>query len=141
MSAETAQRDGLGLGTVLFLIFLVLKLCGVIDWSWWWVTSPLWIPFAVAVSVLIGAIAIGLFLSSSGGTDMDTETTENLCDSCLYRSALPDKERGVYWCAKVGGWLRHPALDCTGYAQRPEPKEDAPRVARQRRRRSRGRRG
>ena len=27
---------------LLFLIFLVLKLTGVINWSWWWVTSPLW---------------------------------------------------------------------------------------------------
>lgn len=33
---------GLGLSTVLFLIFLVLKLCNVINWSWWWVTAPLW---------------------------------------------------------------------------------------------------
>lgn len=27
---------------VLFFIFLVLKLTGSIDWSWWWITSPLW---------------------------------------------------------------------------------------------------
>ena len=38
---------GLGLGTILFLIFLVLKLTGigsVVNWSWWLVTSPLWVP-------------------------------------------------------------------------------------------------
>lgn len=28
--------------SAVFLIFLVLKLCGTIDWSWWWVTAPLW---------------------------------------------------------------------------------------------------
>lgn len=28
--------------SMLFFIFLVLKLCNVINWSWWWVTSPLW---------------------------------------------------------------------------------------------------
>ena len=39
---NTGASGGLGLGTVLFLIFLVLKLVGVIDWSWWWVTAPLW---------------------------------------------------------------------------------------------------
>lgn len=38
---------GIGLPTALFLIFLVLKLVGVIDWSWWWVTSPLWIGFII----------------------------------------------------------------------------------------------
>lgn len=37
-----ATSGGVSLGTVLFLIFLVLKLCNVIDWSWWWVTAPLW---------------------------------------------------------------------------------------------------
>lgn len=34
---------GLGLMTVLFVVFLVLKLVGVIAWSWWWVTAPLWL--------------------------------------------------------------------------------------------------
>lgn len=38
-----------GLAVVLFLIFLVLKLIEEIDWSWWWVTSPLWIVLAIAV--------------------------------------------------------------------------------------------
>ena len=47
---------GLGLGTVLFLIFLVLKLCNVIDWSWWWVTSPLWISAILYVLILTGVL-------------------------------------------------------------------------------------
>ena len=54
MSRDTRNASGgLGLGTVLFLIFLVLKLCDVIDWSWWWVTAPLWIPFALFVSICL----------------------------------------------------------------------------------------
>ena len=47
------------LGTTLFLIFLVLKTTGVIAWSWWWVTSPLWIPLAF---VLGFAIVVGIRL-------------------------------------------------------------------------------
>lgn len=47
-------NSGLGLSTVLFLIFLVLKLCNVIDWSWWWVTSPLWISAGFLVLLFIG---------------------------------------------------------------------------------------
>ena len=43
---------GVGFGGLLFLLFLGLKLTGHIDWSWWWVTSPLWIPLAVIVAVL-----------------------------------------------------------------------------------------
>ena len=33
----------------LFLIFFVLKLCGVITWSWWWVTAPLWGTLALFI--------------------------------------------------------------------------------------------
>jgi hypothetical protein len=46
---EVVYRGGFSLGTVLFLIFLTLKLTGHIDWSWWWVTSPIWIPWAIAI--------------------------------------------------------------------------------------------
>ena len=46
-------KGGLGFGTILFLIFLVLKLCNVIGWSWWWVTSPLWISAILYVLALI----------------------------------------------------------------------------------------
>ena len=38
---------------IMFLIFMTLKLCGVITWSWIWVTAPLWIPVALLVSILV----------------------------------------------------------------------------------------
>lgn len=43
---------------LVFLIFLVLKLTEVINWSWWWVTAPLWGPalFAVAIFSVAGLI-------------------------------------------------------------------------------------
>lgn len=44
--------------TILFVIFLVLKLTHLIDWSWWWVTAPLWIPVCLAVAVGIIAALI-----------------------------------------------------------------------------------
>jgi hypothetical protein len=34
--------DSIGFFDALFITFLVLKLTGVINWSWWWITSPLW---------------------------------------------------------------------------------------------------
>jgi len=43
MSRESSS-SGIGIGMILFLIFMVLKLTNHIDWSWWWITSPLWIP-------------------------------------------------------------------------------------------------
>jgi len=42
----------------LFLVFLVLKLTGVIAWSWWWVTAPLWGPFALVAVIGGGVVAV-----------------------------------------------------------------------------------
>lgn len=47
----------MGLDIVLTIVFLVLKLCGVITWSWWWVFSPIWISWGIAI-VLIAIVAI-----------------------------------------------------------------------------------
>ena len=60
MANESRSNGGIGLGVILFLIFMTLKLTGNIDWSWWWVTSPLWIPFVAAAVILgiVGVIAI-----------------------------------------------------------------------------------
>lgn len=49
---------GPGFLGILGLIFITLKLTDYIDWSWWWVLAPIWIPFAfVAVVFLIIGIA------------------------------------------------------------------------------------
>ena len=47
------KSKSLGLADVLFIVFLVLKLTNTIDWSWWWVTSPLWLPIAIVLALLI----------------------------------------------------------------------------------------
>jgi hypothetical protein len=47
------KEGGISLGTVLFIVFLILKLTETITWSWWWVTAPLWIPVAIVVAFLI----------------------------------------------------------------------------------------
>jgi hypothetical protein len=49
------KSTGLGFGTILFLIFLTLKLAGigvVATWSWWWIFSPLWIPISI-IGILV----------------------------------------------------------------------------------------
>ena len=40
---------GTGFFNLLFLVFLVLKLTKVIDWSWWWITAPLWGPISISL--------------------------------------------------------------------------------------------
>jgi hypothetical protein len=55
---------GMGLGTILFLIFLVLKLTNYIDWSWWWVSAPLWVT---AILYIFIAIIMATYLQKRRG--------------------------------------------------------------------------
>lgn len=50
------SSSGLGLGGVLTVVFVVLKLVGVIDWSWWWVLSPTLIGIGLSLIIIIGYI-------------------------------------------------------------------------------------
>jgi len=43
--------SGTNVTGVLLILFIVLKLTNNIDWSWWWVLSPLWIPVAIVVAI------------------------------------------------------------------------------------------
>lgn len=55
------KESGIGLDIILFIVFLILKLTGEIDWSWWWVTSPLWIPVGIVfVIFIIATFVLGI---------------------------------------------------------------------------------
>ncbi len=56
MSDKKTTSNGIGIGMILFLIFMTLKLTNYITWSWWWVTAPLWIP--VLAAILIAGVAL-----------------------------------------------------------------------------------
>lgn len=58
MTTVTARSNGDNVPLLLFVVFLILRLTGCIDWSWWWVTSPLWIPVIVVLVVALGAAAV-----------------------------------------------------------------------------------
>lgn len=62
MSEKSSSSGGIGFFGLLGILFIALKLTGYIDWSWWWVTAPLWgglvLIFAVLlVAVLVAALA------------------------------------------------------------------------------------
>lgn len=46
------RSGGIGLGGLLLVLFVALKLTGEIQWSWLWVLSPLWLPMGVLVGIL-----------------------------------------------------------------------------------------
>jgi len=62
MSDKKTNTNGLGIGMILFLIFMTLKLTGHITWSWWWVTAPLWIPISAAILIAGTALLIAFIV-------------------------------------------------------------------------------
>lgn len=52
MSSKTEVNTyGTSIAGLLGIAFVVLKLCGVIDWSWWWVTLPFWGGLALVLAI------------------------------------------------------------------------------------------
>lgn len=67
--SKNNSSGGLGILGTLFIVFLVLKLTGNIDWSWWWVTSPLWIPVAIFTSIVV-VISFVVLVAVTFGADL-----------------------------------------------------------------------
>lgn len=65
MSKKETTTQGVGVFTVIGIVFIVLKLAGateVATWSWWWVTAPFWLPLAVVLGLLL-VIIVGIFVA------------------------------------------------------------------------------
>lgn len=56
-SSSSSSSSGIGFTGLLTIAFIVLKLTGVIAWSWWWVLSPLWIGALIVAAVLAVVVA------------------------------------------------------------------------------------
>lgn len=52
-STNISTNGGTGFLGALTILFIALKLTNVIDWSWWWVLAPLWIPVAVVLGIVV----------------------------------------------------------------------------------------
>lgn len=59
MSKKSNTSGGISFTGLLTIAFIVLKLCKVISWSWWWVLSPLWIAAIIAIVAIIIGLIIG----------------------------------------------------------------------------------
>lgn len=53
MNNGKSSSSGMGVFGVLGIVFIVLKLTGLISWSWWWVLSPYWIIAALGIILMI----------------------------------------------------------------------------------------
>lgn len=66
MADNNNTTKGIGLGTLIFLVFLTLKLAGigeVANWSWWWVTSPLWLPAVIVFGFFLFVLLLKALFS------------------------------------------------------------------------------
>ena len=61
--SSSSSSGGIGFVGLLGIAFIVLKLCSVIDWSWWWVLAPFWGAAAFWIAFLIVAIGIKVWAS------------------------------------------------------------------------------
>lgn len=51
-SSKTSS-GGIGFGGMLCILFIALKLTHYIDWSWWWVFAPIWVPLLLGLVIII----------------------------------------------------------------------------------------
>ena len=58
---KTTSSSGISFMGLLAIVFITLKLCNVITWSWWWVTAPLWGGLAFWAAIALFAIVIAGF--------------------------------------------------------------------------------
>lgn len=66
MSTSDTSKNGIGFIGFLTLIFITLKILGKVEWSWWWVLSPLWISAVLVAGFLLIAILLSIYLHKRG---------------------------------------------------------------------------
>lgn len=64
MSANNNSTGGIGFCGLLSIVFIILKLTHFIDWSWWWVLSPLWLPLTAALSIILVILVLKAIFKS-----------------------------------------------------------------------------
>lgn len=61
---KTNNNGGIGFIGLLTIVFITLKLTGYIDWSWWWVVSPIWILCLLILMAFVVFFIIALIRES-----------------------------------------------------------------------------
>jgi hypothetical protein len=56
--SDSGANTGIGFFGLLTIVFITLKLIDKIDWSWWWVLAPMWIPAIVAIFVFAAVVGL-----------------------------------------------------------------------------------
>ena len=62
INIKTSTNGSIGFLGALTILFIALKLTHVIDWSWWWVLAPIWIPIVVVLGIIAIVAIVVLFV-------------------------------------------------------------------------------
>ena len=62
-SKNIIVSGGIGFTGLLTIVFIVLKLLNIINWSWWWVLAPLWLPVGIILIIALIFIIIGCVMN------------------------------------------------------------------------------
>ena len=75
---SSSSSSGVGIGTVCLVVFITLKCSKLVDWSWWWVLSPIWIVagFYVIVFLLLVLKAWLESMSNPGSVSKKNQAKE-----------------------------------------------------------------
>jgi hypothetical protein len=57
-NVKVNNTGGIGFAGLLTIVFITLKLTGYIDWSWWWVLAPIWIPIVITLLIILAFVVI-----------------------------------------------------------------------------------
>jgi len=61
-ATATSNARGIGVVGLLGVLFVALKLTGVINWSWWWVTAPFWGSLLLGLIVFAVVLVVAWFI-------------------------------------------------------------------------------
>lgn len=59
---QLTTNNGVSLPTILGLVFIILKLCNVIDWSWIWVLAPFWLGITFFIGFIITILILKVWV-------------------------------------------------------------------------------
>lgn len=76
MDNKELASSGVSITTVLTLIFLVLKLTGLIEWSWFWVLSPIIFEIALVLVIVLAICIVAIYCASKQDVEKDREDDE-----------------------------------------------------------------
>lgn len=66
-NSNGTQTGGITFAGLLTILFIALKLTHVIDWSWLWVLSPIWISVAIGIVIVLACFVIAVIRTSKKG--------------------------------------------------------------------------